>query len=253
MKCYHLPALASRIPGYSELRRHILIGAPAALAACVLSPNRLLAAMEESESNGQLEDFIGNTAQRAIQLKSDASSSGQNAYVNYIAEAVSSVENVSKDNLSPKSWKNLQPGVYLGVSGQNSAFFVVQWQLEPGAFLPPHCHPKTSVCTLGLEGAATLRHFEPESTAPSYRDDRDSEFLIRETRRLELLPGSTSTLTEHRDNIHLFVAGDRGARGIDVTTDYGGDGSFSFLKFDHNNPEGNGTDTYLARWVGTSL
>ena len=92
----------------------------------------------------------------------------------------------------------------------------------------------TSVCTLGLDGASTLRHFEIESDAPSYRDDRDTEFLIRETRQLRLEAGSTSTLTEHRDNIHLFEAGPQGARGIDVTTDYGGDGSFSFLEFDRH-------------------
>lgn len=253
MKCFRLPALRSRTDGYRELRRHVLLGTPATLAACLASPNRLLAALGESESSRQLEQFIEDTNERASRMKSDASSSGQDSYVKYLSEAVSAIDQVSKDGLSSRSWKNLDPGVFLGTSGRNKAFFVVHWQLDPGAFLPPHCHPKTSVCTLGLDGSATLRHFETGPDVPSYRDDRESEFLIRETQRLELTAGSISTLTEYRDNIHLFIAGNQGARGIDVTTDYGGDGSFSFLEFDHDRPVNRSDATYLAKWIGTSL
>lgn len=253
MNCFRLPRATSSTPGYSEIRRHLLIGAPAALAACLAIPSRLLFALSENESEDQLEIFIATATQRALQLKSDTSGAGQDAYVSYLAEGVSNVREVSQESLSTSSWKGMDPGVFLGVSGRSKAFFVVNWKLEPGAFLPPHCHPKTSVCTLGLDGTTILRHFEAESTAPSYRDDRETEFLIHETRRLELRAGSISTLTEHRDNIHLFQAGNRGARGIDVTTDYGGDGSFSFLEFDHHKPVDRNTGAYSARWIGTSL
>lgn len=252
MKCFQVPTSRSSVPGYVETRRQILVGASTALAACIASPNQLLAALQDSDYDDSLERFIDGTSRQATELKLNATQSGQDQYVNYLAGAVSEVDNAPVDNLSESSWKNLDPGVFLGVSGRNMAFFVVHWQLEPGAFLPPHCHPKTSVCTLGLRGDATLRHFEAEAGAPSYRDDRDSEFLIKETRRIELTAGTTSTLTEYRDNIHLFVAGKQGARGIDVTTDYGGDGSFSFLEFDHNKPA-RSPDSYLARWIGTSL
>jgi len=253
MKCFRIPTLNSRTDGYRELRRSVLLGTPATLAACLVTPNRLLAALEESDSSQQLDQFIKDADDRASRLKSDASDLGQDAYVKYISEAVSTIDQVSKDGLSSKSWMNMEPGVFLGTSGRNTAFFVVHWQLDPGAFLPPHCHPKTSVCTLGLEGSATLRHFETDSSVPSYRNDRESEFLIRETQRIELIAGSISTLTEYRDNIHLFLAGSKGARGIDVTTDYGGDGSFSFLEFDHDRPVNQNNGTYLAKWIGTSL
>jgi hypothetical protein len=39
-----------------------------------------------------------------------------------------------------------------------------------------------------------------------------------------------------RDNIHYFEAGDAGARGLDITTAYGGDGRFSFVAFQPDKP-----------------
>ncbi len=253
MKCYELPQSRTETPGYSEIRRCLVVGAPAAMATCLTAPGRLLAAMDDAGSDHELRRFIEETAARAASLKSDASANGQDAYVKYLADAVVAVDDAATDNLSTTSWKGMDPGVFLGAAGRNKAFFVVHWRLAPGALLPAHCHPKTSVCTLGLEGAATLRHFEVGADAPSYRDDRSTEFLVRETRRLELRAGTVSTLTEHRDNVHLFEAGKSGARGIDVTTDYGGDGSFSFLELDHRKPLERGGRSYVARWTGTDL
>lgn len=253
MKRFHVPTATSVVPGYSEQRRMLVIGAPGALALLLSSKARLAAALDEAMDDDDLDRFIVDTADRAVALKADASPAGQDEYVRFIEEAVAVINDVSSDPLSDKSWKDFDPGVYLGDSGRNRAFFVVQWHLDPGAFLPPHCHPVTSVCTLGLDGDATLRHFEPGPDAPSYRDDRETDFLVRETRRLRLTSGVTSTLTAQRDNIHLFEAGPVGARGIDVTTDYGGDGTFSFLEFDRHTPEDISRSLYRARWIGTDL
>ena len=253
MQFFSLPTVKSLTPGYSEQRRALLIGAPAALACLLASRSQLVAAMDEASSAVELQRFLDETLDRALQLKSDASASGQDEYVAYLEESVVAIQDVSADPLSQTSWKGFDPGVYLGSSGRNRAFFIVQWRLAPGAFLPPHCHPATSVCTLGLQGSSVLRHFELPADAPSYRDDRETEFLIRETRQLDLTSGMTSTLTEHRDNIHLFEAGPDGARGIDVTTDYGGDGSFSFLEFDHWRPADASESLYRARWIGTDI
>ena len=253
VKLLSIPTAKSDFTGYSELRRTILIGAPGALALVLSSRSRLATALDESTYDDELERFLSESGERALQLKADSSAGGQDEYVSYLEKAVSAINDVSTNPLSANSWKGFDPGVFLGVSGRNRAFFVVQWRLAPSAFLPAHCHPKTSVCTLGLEGDSTLRHFEVDADAPSYRDDRDTEFLIRETRQLRLEAGATSTLTEHRDNIHLFEAGPQGARGIDVTTDYGGDGSFSFLEFDRHKPEDAAGKTYRARWIGTAI
>jgi len=253
MRLFLLPAVESDVSGYSEQRRALLIGAPVALALVLSSPSRLVAAMQQLTSDVDLQRFLAESLDRVLQLKSDVSAGGQDEYVSYLERAVTAIDDVSKDPLSTKSWKGFDPGVFLGISGRNRAFFIVQWRLAPGAFLPPHCHPKTSVCTLSLEGASTLRHFEVDPDAPSYRYDRETEFLIRETRRLRLTAGMTSTLTEHRDNIHLFEAGPNGARGIDVTTDYGGDGTFSFLEFDRHKSEDSAGLVYRARWTGSNI
>ena len=253
MRLFSLPTLQIRTPGYSEQRRALVIGAPAALACILSSQSALVAAMDATSSDIALQRFLDESLDRALQLKSDASAGGQDEYVTFLESAVTTIRNVSAEPLSQTSWKGFDPGVFLGNSGRNRAFFIVQWRLAPGAFLPPHCHPRTSVCTLGLEGSSTLRHFEVPADAPSYRDDRSTEFLVRETRQLDLTSGTTSTLTEHRDNVHLFEAGPDGARGIDVTTDYGGDGSFSFLEFDHRRPEIPAERAYRARWVGTNI
>lgn len=253
MQLFSLPTVQTRTPGYSEQRRALVIGAPAALACILSSRSALVAAMDVLSADGELQRFLDESLERALLLKADASARGQDEYVAFLQKAVSSISDVSKEPLSETSWKGFDPGVFLGNSGRNRAFFIVQWRLAPAAFLPPHCHPKTSVCTLGLAGSSTLRHFEVPADAPSYRDDRETEFLVRETRQLELASGMTSTLTEHRDNVHLFEAGPDGARGIDVTTDYGGDGSFSFLEFDHRQPEIPAERAYRARWVGTNI
>lgn len=100
---------------------------------------------------------------------------------------------------------------------------------------------------------STVRHFEVDPGAPSYRYDRETEFLIRETRRVSLTARATSTLTEHREHVHLSEAGPAGARGIDITTDYVGDGSFSFLAFDRNKAEAAAGRVYRALWVGSKI
>jgi len=253
MKMFSLPTADTPVAGFSEQRRGLVVGAPAALALLTSSPARLLAALDRPGTDAALDAFLDESAARALELKADASAAGQDAYVRFLSDAVAAISDVSRDPLSSTSWKGFDPGVFLGISGRNRAFFIVQWRLEPGAFLPPHCHPVTSVCTLGLDGSATLRHFESGVDAPSYRDDRETEFLVRETRRLTLSAGTRSTLTEHRDNIHLFEAGPAGARGIDLTTDYGGDGSFSFLDIDRSQAVDGSGAVYRARWIGTDI
>ena len=250
---FRLPRRKPSLLGFSETRRELVIAAAMPLVAGTAVLRSLTAAAGDVDSSSELDDFLQSVESRAAELKEDTTRRGQDAYVRYLSQTVGSVTDVTRSNLGTKSWKSLDPGVFLGVAGRNSAFFVVHWRMEPYALLPPHCHPKTSVCTLGLEGQATLRHFDPAPSAPPYRTDRETEFEVRETRRLELRPGTVSTLTEERDNIHLFQTGRTGARGIDVTSDYGGDGSFSFVDFDHGGASRSDVDVYTARWTGTTI
>jgi hypothetical protein len=121
----------------------------------------------------------------------------------------------------------LDPPVSFGVSFRGKPFFIVEWSLEPGAVLPPHCHPNVSVCTLGLEGEARIRNFEIVGDAPDFSSKQ--AFQIRETHNEIIAPGRLNTLSAFRDNIHTFQAGKQGARGIDISTYHGPDVGFSFL------------------------
>jgi len=121
----------------------------------------------------------------------------------------------------------LDPPVNFGVSFRGKPFFIVEWWLEPGAILPPHCHPNASVCTLGIEGEARIRNFEIAGDAPDFSSKQT--FQVRETHNEIIAPGRLNTLSAFRDNIHTFQAGKQGARGIDISAYHGPDVGFSFL------------------------
>jgi hypothetical protein len=105
-------------------------------------------------------------------------------------------------------------------------FAVIQWRMAPHAILPAHCHPQATVCTVGIEGEARGQIVSP--------------------RRIR-------TLSSTRDNIHYFEAGDAGARGLDITTGYGGDGSFSFVAFQPDKPKDPKKQLFEAVWTGMQL
>src|ERR1044072_6786222 len=117
--------------------------------------------------------------------------------------------------------------VWFGPSFRGSPFFIIQWRMEPGAFLPPHNHPNGSVCTLAFEGEVRLRNFEIIGEAPDYASKKT--FHVRETRNEMMSHGRNNTLSPLRDNIHCFQASSEGARGIDINTLHGTTNNFSFL------------------------
>jgi len=124
-------------------------------------------------------------------------------------------------------YKGVAPSVSFAPSFKGSPFFIIQWQMEPDAILPPHNHPNYSVCTLGYQGEARLRNFEIAGEALEYASKKT--FRIRETHNEVLAPGRINALSPTRDNIHYFQAGKTGARGIDITTPHGKNVGFSFL------------------------
>ena len=132
------------------------------------------------------------------------------------------------------------------MSFRGQPFFIVEWWLEPGARLPPHCHPNASVCTLGIEGEARIRNFEIVGDAPGFSSRRT--FQVRETHDEVIAPGRLNTLSAFRDNIHTFQAGKRGARGIDISTYHGPDIGFSFLDIDDRS-RGARRGLHDAAWV----
>ena len=144
------------------------------------------------------------------------------------------------------SYKTVEPRVWFGPSFRGSPFFIIQWRMEPGAFLPPHNHPNASVCTLGFEGEVRLRNFEIIGDAPDY--DSKKTFRVRETHNQTMTHGRISTLSPSRDNIHCFQLGKEGARGIDINTLHGKMGPFSFLDISKT-PADPEKRIYEAAWI----
>ena len=186
-----------------------------------------------------------------VLFEEDRSPTGQDAYLLRIASMAMGLKGVPDTKLGV--FANLDPEVRFGISYRGKPFFIVQWWMAPGAILPAHRHPRASVCTVGVEGETRLRHFEALPDAPEYNSGSKATFLMRQTRDQILTPGRVSTLSSSRDNIHYFHAGPAGARGIDITTGYGGGGSFSFIQFDPDKPADRNKGLYEAVWIGSKL
>src|SRR5580700_7093997 len=248
------------IPDSNELapgviiERRSIFWAPLALAATVLRAQKRV--LEDPRKPGGLayidwDEFIRLCPPDTAQFARDASEIGQDAYLNRIAAWAVRLKAAPDTKLGV--FAGLAPKVEFGPSSRGVPFAVIQWRMAPRAVLPAHCHPQASVCTVGMEGEARVRHFEIHGPAPAFDSGSNTPFLMRETRTQIVAPRRISTLSATRDNIHYFEAGDAGARGLDITTAYGGDGSFSFVAFQPDKPKDAKRGLFEAVWTGMKL
>jgi hypothetical protein len=244
------------------LERRSLLWMPALAAAALLFDGLRLRADTDGGSGAnsktgkdplptgslEWEEFLKQCVPVAKEMFVDSSAAGQDAYLNRVAALAVRLRAAPSTKLGV--FGRLDPKVEFGLSYKGFPFIVVQWRMEAGAVLPAHCHPQFSVCTLGLEGEARLRNFDVRGEAPAFDSGSSKSFLIQETHNQVLRPRSTSTLSASRDNIHHFEAGTEGARGIDITTSYGGSGNFSFVAFDTDKPRDPKRRIFEAAWTG---
>jgi hypothetical protein len=245
-------------PGFFETRRR-LIQLPIIVAA-----GAILGRAEKFFSNhgeeqamtrmttGDLDwqSFLKECLPVAQELHKDSSYQGQEAYLHWLASMIERVRASEIPRAKLGRFGKLEPAVHFGVEYRGKPFFIVEWWLEPGATLPPHCHPNASVCTLGIEGEARIRNFEVVGKTPAF-ESRET-FLVRETHNEIIAPGRINALSALRDNIHTFQAGCAGARGIDISTYHGPDIGFSFLDIAAK-PRDTNARTFEAAWKGMSV
>jgi hypothetical protein len=236
-------------PGVTIERRAIL-WTPLAFAAAALSTAQPAAAASTALPL-DWEDFIRLCPAEAAAWARDTSEMGQDMYLYRIAAWAVRLKAAPDTKLA--AFAGLDPQVAFGPSFRGVPFAVIQWRMAPHAVLPAHCHPHASVCTVGIEGEARVRHFDICGSAPAFDSGVRHPFLIRETRSQIISARRISTLSATRDNIHYFEAGERGARGLDITTAYGGDGSFSFVAFQPNKPKDPKQQLFEAVWTGMKL
>ncbi len=196
------------------------------------------------------EEFIAECVPAANELY-ESEDLNEDAYLYQVASFAARLTEIPNDQLGV--FGNLEPKVEFGLSHRGTPFIVLQWRMEPGAILPALCHPNTAVCTLAVEGEARIRNFEIEGEAPAYNSGSRASFLLRETHNEILIPGRVNRLSTTQDNIHYFQASSQGARGIDITTGFGGDGTFSFIDFEPDKPKDAGKRLFEAVWIGSKL
>jgi len=199
----------------------------AARSMSQIDPEKTIADENQNAIDIGWDDFLKQCVPVAEDLHRDSSKSGQDAYLYWVASMVARLRLKEAPRAKLGRFGTLDPPVHFGRSFRGKPFFIVEWWLEPGAVLPPHCHPNASVCTLGIEGEARIRNFEIVGDAPDFSSKQT--FQVRETHNEIIAPGRLNTLSALRDNIHTFQAGKQGARGIDISTYHGPDVGFSFL------------------------
>jgi predicted metal-dependent enzyme (double-stranded beta helix superfamily) len=130
---------------------------------------------------------------------------------------------------------------------------VLEFELRPGAVIRPHNHVGWMFVSVGAEGEATVRHYEPDGDHPDPGSELHVDFALREVQRTLLVPGRSSSLTRTRANIHAFRAGPRGARfldfGVNAKDPAGGYESFSALEIEEQ-PQDLRRGVHTARWIG---
>lgn len=85
-------------------------------------------------------------------------------YLFRLAAAAAGLPEVPGGTMSAVEWA--EPAISFGPLARGTSFVVIEWELAPGACLPPHNHPNGSVCTLGLSGEAVLENYEPLGALP---------------------------------------------------------------------------------------
>ncbi len=242
-------------PGFFETRRLMLwlpvwLTASAAFARAEKAITKQESMTNPTTVELDWEGFLKQCVPPAEALYKDSSARGQEAYLHYLASMIARVRPDQIPRAKVGRFGKIEPPVHFGISYRGKPFFIVEWRLEPNAFLPPHCHPNASVCTVGLEGEARIRNFEIVGQSPEFTSRQT--FLVRETHNEVIARGRVNTLSSTRDNIHTFRAGKGGAWGIDISSLHGADVGFSFLDIAEKPRDSEGR-VFEAAWKGTDV
>ncbi|MCB9753326.1 MAG: hypothetical protein H6713_25580 [Myxococcales bacterium] len=86
--------------------------------------------------------------------------------------------------------------------------------LAPGRAIVPHGHDNMQSAFLVLRGEARARHYDRLHDEPGY-------VVLRPTIDRALRPGESTSISDFRDNVHWFTAGDDGATLLNARADAG--------------------------------
>jgi len=225
--------------GFVEERRYFLKAPLAAAAGLILAraaggadePPSTWASSHANQVQGAQLDFA-NFFEECFGLAKQAAGSpalDEDAYLARLSAVAARLRLETVPDAKTGRFGEINPPIEFGPIKAQPPLVLILWKLAPGATLPAHNHTPADVISVCLKGEVRIRHFDLMGEAPGY--DSRQTFRIRETRNLLMTPGRMSGLTQVRDNIHTFHAGEQGAVGMDINTFLPGDKKFSFLEF----------------------
>src|SRR6266404_28315 len=147
------------------------------------------------------DDFLKQAVPVAQQLKADPAFS-IDEYLYRIGSLATRLKELPDIKLGP--YTDVEPRVWFGPSFRGSPFFIIQWRMEPGAFLPPHNHPNASVCaaTYLLENQGDLKT-ALEDTDHSIRLEERFENLMTKSQILNALERKAEASTARAKALSL--------------------------------------------------
>jgi len=233
-------------PGVVESRR-LIVSAPLAAVAAVALGKLGVAQEPATNESGQIDfDQLFQECAALAQRANRDPGLNEDAHLYRIAAVAARLKLKSVPEAKTGRFAGLNPPVNFGPVRIALPLAIILWRLDPWAVLPPHNHNPADVLSICLSGEARVRHFDTVGEPPEYGSQKT--FLVRETRNILLTPGRMSGLTQTRDNIHTFHAGEHGATGIDINSVLPGKKDFSFLQF-ADKPVDIEKRTYEAVWT----
>ncbi len=197
-------------PGVVVQRRDVLTTIATLFAAAGLPGMARAARLDPARDAFSYDDFLKEAVPVAKQLAADASITGQDRYLLTLASIAVRLADVPEPDMRANG-----EGTTIGANPGGDPFNVLHWRMQPGSRIHPHPHIYGNVVTLGLEGEARIHNYEVVG-ARDY--DTNETFRVRRTVDQWLTPGGINLVNLERNYVHGFVAGPRGARGIDITT-----------------------------------
>jgi hypothetical protein len=197
-------------PGLAVARRGFFATVAAACAAAGLPGASSTWRTRQRPEDWTVEQFVREVTPVCRELVADKTARGQDRYLHTLAAFA-----VRLGDVPAPDAREVAPGHRIGSNHGPEPFTMLHWLLEPGAAIKPHAHTYGNVVTLGLTGEAIVSNYE-QVGAPDF--ENAGEIVAVRVQEQVLRRGDVNLVSLERHYVHGFVAGPRGASGLDITT-----------------------------------
>ena len=200
-------------PGVVVERRCFMKSLAVALGSLAI-PGAAMTRLASSDQRLTYEEFLKEVIPVAKKLVGDTSFAGQQRYLLALASYAVRLADAPVPPMRD-SGQGAGGGTFIGAIPGGDPFIVLHWRMDPGSIIRPHAHTYGNVMTVALEGEVRVENYEMVGV----RDfDAKGTFKARKTQSQILTPGQINLVNLESGYVHGFQAGDRGGRGLDITT-----------------------------------